>query len=615
MPPNSPQLRLPDRLIAPWLAPPDGGAASWRRPRSSSPWARRSPSGSGPGGPRPPSTSRGWRTPPSSTPPARSSPPASRSRPSTFPARSGGWATGRPRRRRGRPASSVARRPCGRSISGRATIARSTRPALPVRLLVDAGRIRQVITVAGEPLEEVQLEPETLTGLGGAANQLRHPVPLAVVPKHLVQAVLAAEDHRFFEHRGVDLRAVARAVWVNLRSGGLTQGGSTLTQQLVKNLVLTPKRTWGRKMREAAIALALERRYSKDEILSAYLNGIYLGQHGGFAVYGVGAASRSFFGKDIERLTLGEAATLAGIIRAPNTYSPVQHPERARERRNVVLRQMRDRQMLDDKRLAQASQERLVVQRGPVDQRPRAVLRGLGAGAGRADPAGRRVVVAAASGSTRRSIPSSSAPPRRRWRGASTASRASTAPSGGPTPARGSRARSWRSTPARARSARWSAGETTGRASSTASSRRGGSPARPSSRSSTWRRWARGRAASRPTSRRLVAPRGPAAHRRHRPQRLDPAELREPVRGDGHRAPGARAVAERRHGVDGRDGRLRGRRSRGARGRVHEPHGAGAGPRSRELRGDADRAGVGIRGARERRRPGPPHRAPRRGRP
>jgi penicillin-binding protein 1B len=178
--------------------------------------------------------------------------------------------------------------------------------------------------------------------------------------------VLAAEDHRFFEHRGVDLRAVARAVWVNLRRGGLAQGGSTLTQQLVKNLVLTPKRTWGRKVREAALALALERRYSKDEILSAYLNGIYLGQHGGFAVYGVGAASRSFFGKDIERLTLGEAATLAGIIRAPNTYSPVQHPERARERRNVVLRQMRDLRMLDDKRLAQASQERLVVQRGTV---------------------------------------------------------------------------------------------------------------------------------------------------------------------------------------------------------------------------------------------------------
>jgi 1A family penicillin-binding protein len=241
---------------------------------------------------------------------------------------------------------------------------RSTRPALPIRLLVDGGRIRQLITVSGEPLEEIELEPETLTGLGGAANQLRHPVPLTAVPKHLVQSVLAAEDQRFFEHRGVDVRAVARAVWVNLRRGELAQGGSTLTQQLVKNLVLTPKRTWGRKVREAALALAIERRYSKDEILSAYLNGIYLGQHGGFAVYGVGAAARSFFGKDVERLTLGEAATLAGIIRAPNTYSPVQHPERARERRNQVLRRMRDLRMLDDKRLAQATQERLVVQRG-----------------------------------------------------------------------------------------------------------------------------------------------------------------------------------------------------------------------------------------------------------
>jgi penicillin-binding protein 1B len=240
----------------------------------------------------------------------------------------------------------------------------ASRPALPVRLLVDGGRIRQLVTVAGEPLEELELEPETLTGLGGAANQLRHPVALAVVPKHLVQAILAAEDHRFFEHPGVDLRAVGRALWVNLRRGQLAQGGSTLTQQLVKNLVLTPKRTWGRKAREAAIALAIERRYSKDEILFAYLNGIYLGQHGGFAVYGVGAAARSFFGKDVERLSLGEAATLAGIIRAPNTYSPIQHPDRARERRNVVLRRMRDLRMLDDKRLAQATQERLVVQRG-----------------------------------------------------------------------------------------------------------------------------------------------------------------------------------------------------------------------------------------------------------
>jgi penicillin-binding protein 1B len=241
---------------------------------------------------------------------------------------------------------------------------RSTRPALLIRLAVDGSRITQVSTGVGEPLEEIELEPETLTGLGGAANQLRHPVPLATIPQHLVQALLAAEDHRFFEHHGIDVRAVARAVWVNLRRGALAQGGSTLTQQLVKNLVLTPKRTWGRKMREAVLALAIERRYSKEEILAAYMNGVYLGQHGGFAVYGVGAAARSFFGKDVERLTLGEAATLAAIIRAPNTYSPVQHPDRARERRNSLLRRMRELGMLDDARLAQATKERLVVQRG-----------------------------------------------------------------------------------------------------------------------------------------------------------------------------------------------------------------------------------------------------------
>jgi penicillin-binding protein 1B len=241
---------------------------------------------------------------------------------------------------------------------------RGARPALRVRLAVEGGRIRELATPAGQPLEEVELEPETLTGLGGSANQLRHPVPLATMPRHLVQAVLAAEDHRFYEHPGVDLRAVGRALWVNLRRGELAQGGSTLTQQLVKNLVLTPKRTWGRKLREAALALVIERRYSKDEILAAYLNGIYLGQHGGLAVYGVGAAARSYFGKEAERLTVGEAATLAGIIRAPNTYSPLQHPERARERRNVILRRMRDLGALDERRLALATQERLVVQRG-----------------------------------------------------------------------------------------------------------------------------------------------------------------------------------------------------------------------------------------------------------
>jgi penicillin-binding protein 1B len=241
---------------------------------------------------------------------------------------------------------------------------RATRPALAVRLGLAGPRVATVATRDGAPIEDLELEPEVLTGLGDLAGQIRRPVPLAAVPPHLVAAVLAVEDHRFYEHRGVDARAVLRAVWVNLRRGETAQGGSTLTQQLVKNLVLTPKRTWSRKVREAALAIALERRYGKATILEAYLNGIYLGQHGAFSLYGVGAAARAFFGKDVERLTLGEAALLAGLIRAPNTYSPLRHPERAHERRALVLRRMKELGLADPARLAQATREPVRIQRG-----------------------------------------------------------------------------------------------------------------------------------------------------------------------------------------------------------------------------------------------------------
>jgi penicillin-binding protein 1B len=241
---------------------------------------------------------------------------------------------------------------------------RARREPLAVRLALEGPRVTAMATAGGESLEEVELEPEALAGLGEAPSIRRDPLPLAAMPRHVVQAVLAAEDHRFYEHPGVDVRAVLRAVWINLRRGAVAQGGSTLTQQLVKNVVLTPRRTWNRKLREAAIAVALERRYAKDEILAAYLNGVYLGQHGSLALHGIGAAARSYFGKDAARLTAGEAALLAGIIRAPNTYSPVHHPERARERRDLVLRRMRDLGMLDERRHAQALAERVAVQRG-----------------------------------------------------------------------------------------------------------------------------------------------------------------------------------------------------------------------------------------------------------
>lgn len=240
----------------------------------------------------------------------------------------------------------------------------ASRPARRVRLRLEGERIATVLDAAdGGSLESIELEPELLSGLGDTLA-LRRPVRLGTVPPHLTATVLAAEDHRFFEHRGVDATAILRALWVNLRRGEVAQGGSTLTQQLVKNLALSPRRTLDRKLREATLAVMLEWRYGKAEILEAYLNAVYLGQHGHVAIYGVGAAAQSYFGKDVERLTLAEAALLAGMIRAPNSYSPVQNPDRARERRDLVLRRMRDLGRIDQATYAKATREPVRVRRG-----------------------------------------------------------------------------------------------------------------------------------------------------------------------------------------------------------------------------------------------------------
>src|SRR5262249_18406197 len=148
------------------------------------------------------------------------------------------------------------------------------------------------------------------------------PVRLADVPPVLIQAVLAAEDHRFFDHGGGDLRGLLRAAWAHGRGGRGVQGGSTITQQLRKNRLLTPQRTVVRKLNEAWLSTVLEWRYPKERILEAYLNEIYLGQRGSVAIRGIGAAARSYFGKEVHQLTVGEAALLAGMTRAPNLYSP-----------------------------------------------------------------------------------------------------------------------------------------------------------------------------------------------------------------------------------------------------------------------------------------------------
>ena len=161
-------------------------------------------------------------------------------------------------------------------------------------------------------------------------------VPMEGMPEKLVQAFVAAEDSRFFEHEGIDLSGILRALWKNIKARGIVQGGSTITQQVTKSLLLTPERSLTRKIREAILAYRIEKYLSKEEILALYLNQIYLG-HG---AYGVEVAAQNYFGKHVEELNLAECAMLAGLPQAPSRYSPYRHPQRAKERQVYALNRM-----------------------------------------------------------------------------------------------------------------------------------------------------------------------------------------------------------------------------------------------------------------------------------
>jgi len=167
-------------------------------------------------------------------------------------------------------------------------------------------------------------------------EQRRILVSLNKIPPYLIEALLATEDTRFYSHRGIDPRGIARALLTNLRTLRRAEGGSTITQQLAKVLFLTPEKSLARKMKEILLAFQIEREYPKDKILEMYFNQIYFG-HG---AYGVEAAAQTYFGKSVDELNLAEAAMLAGLPRAPNTYSPIVDKERARRRRGVVLQRM-----------------------------------------------------------------------------------------------------------------------------------------------------------------------------------------------------------------------------------------------------------------------------------
>ena len=230
----------------------------------------------------------------------------------------------------------------------------SVRETVPsaIRVTFDRdGRIKD-LTGDGVTLDSFTLAPESLTNDAVTKGAARRQLTFKDIPPVLVQAITSIEDRRFFDHHGLDIFGVGRALIRNAGEERIGQGGSSITQQLIKNTYLTPERTFRRKYAEAMLSFSLERRLSKQDIFALYCNEVYLGQRKVVGVRGVDQAARVYFGKDLQDLTLVEAATLAGMIQSPARYSPVRSPDETRMRRNTVLGTMvRDRHIT----LAQAT--------------------------------------------------------------------------------------------------------------------------------------------------------------------------------------------------------------------------------------------------------------------
>lgn len=210
-------------------------------------------------------------------------------------------------------------------------------PARAIRVRFAGGTVSGVSALDGSNLAVARLEPLMIGGIYPAHNEDRILIKLDQAPPHLVDGLVAVEDREFWHHHGVSPKSIARAVWVNATSGQVRQGGSTLTQQLVKNFYLTNERSITRKGTEALMALLLELHYSKQEILEAYLNEVFLGQDGSRAIHGFGLAAQYFFGQPFSELKLHQVALLVGLVKGPSYYNPRRYPERAMTRRNLVL--------------------------------------------------------------------------------------------------------------------------------------------------------------------------------------------------------------------------------------------------------------------------------------
>lgn len=224
------------------------------------------------------------------------------------------------------------------------------RPQPEMRLSVSFadGRVRGLRRLdSDEPAAIVRLDPMLIGSIYTSHGEDRVLVRLDEVPPLLPAGLVAVEDRHFHTHHGVSVRAILRATFANLRAGRVVQGGSTITQQLIKNFFLTSRQTWARKANEALMALLLERHYGKAEILEAYLNEVHLGQDGSRAIHGFGLGAQFYFNKPLDELQPQEIALMVGLVKGPSYYNPRRHPERAKQRRDLVLGQFRDEGLLD----------------------------------------------------------------------------------------------------------------------------------------------------------------------------------------------------------------------------------------------------------------------------
>nr|WP_246336088.1 penicillin-binding protein 1B [Azomonas macrocytogenes] len=234
-------------------------------------------------------------------------------------------------------------------------------PARRLQVRFSGDSVAGLSSAADSNLAVARLEPMMIGGIYPAHNEDRILIRLDQAPPHLVDTLVAVEDRDFFEHFGVSPKSILRALWVNASSGRLVQGGSTLTQQLVKNFYLTNERSLTRKATEAMMAVLLELHYDKQEILESYLNEVFLGQDGNRAIHGFGLASQYFFNVPLNELKLHQVALLVGMVKGPTYYNPRRYPERALQRRNLILDLLAELQVVSPEVAAKAKEQPLGV--------------------------------------------------------------------------------------------------------------------------------------------------------------------------------------------------------------------------------------------------------------